>query len=180
VMYVSIACRCALGLVFLVSAVSKLRGFAAFADSVRDIGAVPPGMIRAVALAVTLAECATVPLLAAAPIAGSLVAAGLLVGFSATIALVLRRGATVVCRCFGSSTSVFARRHLVRNALLLTVAMVGLMTTLYAPGIDDLGAVAVAVVAGLLAALPAITFDDLVALFAPTRLSAAGAPPHQP
>jgi hypothetical protein len=74
-----------------------------------------------VAVAVLLAVPATAR-------AGLVLAVVLLSAFTVAIAAALRRGETASCNCFGRSTTPMGVRHLVRNALLLTVAGIGLVS----------------------------------------------------
>jgi hypothetical protein len=78
-------------------------------------------------------------------------------------AVARRSGA--VCRCFGPARTVLAHRHVVRNALLLLVAVVGMAASF----VVDSAAVGPAVVAAAIGALGAVLvvrFDDLAELFA--------------
>jgi hypothetical protein len=170
--YLAIAARCALGLVFLVSAASKLRAAAAFAgfeSSIRDMRLLPSAAVRAVALVVVAAEVA-VTILLAVPVtatAGLLTAAALVAVFSTAIVLVLRRGGSAVCRCFGSSDTPFGPAHLLRNALLGGTALAGTVGSLAAPTPVQVGGVIVTVMAATMVAFLAITLTDIIALFDP-------------
>ncbi|WP_030275331.1 MauE/DoxX family redox-associated membrane protein [Streptomyces sp. NRRL B-24484] len=174
--YAAVACRVLLALVFAASAVSKVRGraaFTAFEDALRGMRLVPAGRVRRTALLVAAAETALPPLLAlpATATAGLLLAVGLLAGLTASVAVTLRRGAVVGCPCFGATAVPLGRRHLVRN-LLLTAAALTALAAAHRPAPDG-GAQAAALLlaggAGALAALVTATLDDLAALFAPSR-----------
>lgn len=116
------------------------------------------------------AEAAVVVLLAvpATRTAGFVAAAALLAVLTAGIAVVLARGTTAPCRCFGASATPLSARHLVRNGVLVVVAVLGLAAPAGPPGI---GPALVATLAGAVAGLLVTVADDVVELFAPTSLS---------
>ncbi|WP_410050170.1 MauE/DoxX family redox-associated membrane protein, partial [Actinomadura sp. CNU-125] len=103
--------------VFTVSAVSKARSAAAYAEFAADVRRlVPAGPPRVLAGTVVAGEAA-VPVLLAVPgtaPAGFAVAVLLLAGFTAAILGALRRGETAPCRCFGTSGARLGRGHVVR------------------------------------------------------------------
>jgi hypothetical protein len=92
---------------------------------------VKPRWRSAVAAAVIMCELATAALLAAdvTALAGLGVGAALLIVFTMAISSVLRQGTSASCRCFGASTQPLGRRHLVRNAILLLIAAIGVTGT---------------------------------------------------
>lgn len=180
--YVVLAARCLVGVVFAVSALSKLRSRRALRDFAASLGqfGVLPGMRRPLAVAVALAEAAIPVLLTLAlagePAAGAaaraLTAAGfglaamLLAGFAIAIARALRRGVRAPCRCFGASTTPIGRQHLLRNGLLVAVAALGLAGVTAGPaGPASVGGATVAALAGFVAGALATAFDDLLDLF---------------
>ncbi|MFC7546089.1 MauE/DoxX family redox-associated membrane protein [Plantactinospora sp. GCM10030261] len=175
---VLLAARILIALVFVASAVSKLRGVAAFQSfetATRGMG-VPARLVRPAAIAVLAGEVLTVPLLALPPggLAGFAVAAVLLVAFSVGIALAVRRGTRQSCNCFGSSTTPMGVRHLVRNGFLLAVVAAGVagaVTGAAAP--SHPAAIAIVAVAAAVGALLVIRYDDLAALFVPDRPAAS-------
>jgi hypothetical protein len=180
--YVVLAARCLVGVVFAVSALSKLRTGRALRDFTASLAqfGVRPGRRRPVAVAVAGAEAA-VPVLLALALAGSpaagataraVAAAGfglaalLLAGFTVAIARAVRRGVRAPCRCFGASATPLGAQHLVRNGLLLAGAAVGLAGVVAGPaGPADLAGAAVAVLAGSVAGALVTAFDDLLDLF---------------
>ncbi len=167
------ACCWLLGVVFIVSAVSKLRSstaFAAFTGSVGDMSLVPHALARPIALVVPIGEvlAAVLLLIPATTFAGAVTALVLLTVFTTAITLVLRRGRVASCRCFGASERPFGSRHLVRNALLIAVALAAAATSASAPGPAQPAAVLLAVCTGTLGALLVVMFDELVELFAPS------------
>lgn len=183
--YVLLGARFLIGVVFLVSAVSKLRSGTALAEfvvSLRQLGLLRPGWLRPVALVVALGE-AMVPVLIALPVgmaasAGFLLAGGLLVAFSVAILIALHRGVQTACRSFGASGAVLGARHVVRNGVLLVVVAAGLAgVTLGSTSIHP-GGVAVTALAGLVAGVLVVALDDLVELFVGSPAQSPA--PHQP
>ncbi|WP_432588926.1 MauE/DoxX family redox-associated membrane protein [Streptomyces sp. HD1123-B1] len=177
--YALLACRFLIGGVFVVSAVSKLRGRTAFREfeaAAQEMGA-PARFRRPIALAVVTAE-GLIPLLLMVPpggLAGLALAGGMLLVFTVAMVTALRRKKTTSCACFGSSTAPIGRQHVVRNAALLVVTGVGVTAALGgAPGLPSHpGGIAVAAFAALVGALLVVATDELAALFAPP------APAHQ-
>ncbi|MFF4625302.1 MauE/DoxX family redox-associated membrane protein [Nonomuraea jabiensis] len=173
--YIGFGCRVLLAVVFFAAAVSKMRGRRNRTEFRASLGAfgVKPCWRSAVAAAVITCELATAVLLAAdaTALAGLGVGAALLIIFTMAINSVLRRGTSASCRCFGASTQPLGRRHLVRNAILLSIAAVGVTGTSPAKalGIAGWNPAALTVsgfVAVVLAAL-VISYDDLVAVVLP-------------
>ncbi|MHA3703105.1 MauE/DoxX family redox-associated membrane protein [Jatrophihabitans sp. YIM 134969] len=166
-----------LGGVLAVSSWSKLHSREVrrrFVSSVRGWRVAPDRYAGRVAAAVTGLELVTTVLLLTSvflPVAGfrlavSVLAALLLLGLTAGLVLLLRRGVVTGCACFGASTAPVGARHVVRNLALLAVAV---LTTVTAPA-TTAPAVAPAVLAAglaLVGALLVIRFDDVVALFTP-------------
>lgn len=178
-MYVLLGCAVSLCAVFGASLASKTgRGsFRAFATSAGPLRLFPTHWRAWLAATVVAAEVAvlagliaglfspwwtaltTVALLAFAG------AALLLTTFTVAIMMSLRRGDRAPCRCFGDSQEPLGHGHAVRNLLLLTVAAVGAGTAVLAePTVVQPAGVVVAVVAGLVAGLLAVRFDDVADL----------------
>lgn len=173
--HVGFAASCLIGLVFGISAVSKLRSFGEFARTTRLLLIAVAGPrrplsytgTRSVSVAVAAAESA-IPALALVPVlnpVGLGLAGLLLVGFGVGIAAAMRRGVRTSCRCFGASSQPLGARHLVRNAALLLVAVAGL-TAGPAGDIELAGRVIAAGAAAILAVL-VFRLDDLIDLFTP-------------
>ncbi|MEU6370055.1 MauE/DoxX family redox-associated membrane protein [Streptomyces sp. NPDC046931] len=177
------AIRCLIGVVFLVSAASKAgrSSFAAFVTSVVDMRILPRGAAAPAAVCTVAAEGAVAGLLAAparhAVTAGLLLAAGLLAVFTAAIALAVRRGTTVPCRCFGASVTPLGSPHIVRNTLLAGAAAFGAVCSAVAarPAPSPAGVVVPAVL-GLTAGALVTRLDDLSALFRPVPSGSGSAP----
>jgi hypothetical protein len=174
--YLAIGTSGLIGLVFLVSSLSKVRGrdaVRAFVRSVRDMRVLPAALVAPAATLVIVAELAVWLLLAipvaAAAIAGLLVAIGLLVPFTVAIGSVRWRGLRASCRCFGRPATAFRTQHLVRNAFLLCVAVVGLVawTT---PGEASTGGALVCWCTGLLVGAVVTVLDDVIDLFRPVDM----------
>jgi hypothetical protein len=165
--YLEIACRSTIGLVFLVAAAGKLRrGTDVFATSVRSLPLVPGRYARAVAIGVVTAELGT-PVLLAVPATVRLgfAWAGLLVGaFLVAILVALGRGVRADCACFGLRPVPFGRRHVLRNAILLGITVVGGLAA-GSPGGYTTGAAMLAVTTGLVATVLIVSFDDVAELF---------------
>ncbi|WP_407936533.1 MauE/DoxX family redox-associated membrane protein [Lentzea tibetensis] len=163
--YLALACRLLLLGVFLVALVSKMRAYREFERSLT--GLVPGKAIRPAAALTTAAEAAAVVLLAL-PHTGSLgfaLAGLLLAAFVAGIVLGLRRGTTAPCRCFGASETPLGWPHVIRNAVLLCAAALGLITGPAVP--TEIGGIAVTAACAAIAGLAVVRLDDLVALFRP-------------
>lgn len=164
--YLALAARAALLLVFLVSAVSKLRGrryFRGFADSLRPIA--PPRLTKVTAAAVAAAEAVCVLLLALPATAryGSLLAVALLAAFTLAAGWAVGTGRQLSCRCFGSQARPLSPRHVLRNVLLLALAGCGL-----GAGPVPVAGGLIAVAAGGTAALILISLDDVIELWHPS------------
>lgn len=164
-----LAVRLVLGLIFLAALASKVRGrdaYRGFVGSLAGLPWLPVRLTGALAGAVVLAEAGTVGLLtvpATVP-AGLGAAAVTLAAFLTGVAVSTRRGARLPCRCFGSSGAVMGTRHLVRNALLLALALAGLAATAVpAAGVSPAESVLVGGLS-LIAAVLVVRLDDLAYL----------------
>lgn len=183
--YLLVGLLALLGVVFALSALSKMRGPAAqrdFAAALRVLRLLPDRLVRPTAAAVTVAEagialsmaCAITATVGALPgeriaASGALGVAGLvLVVLTAGVALALRRGTGGRCACFGSTERPLGRHHLVRNGLLLLCVAGGLGVLGLAGGgsVEPAGAL-IATSAGVVGALLLVNLDDLVELFMP-------------
>jgi hypothetical protein len=168
--YVAIGCRILLGTVFLVAVAGKVRSparFRSFAQGLGDLRLVRRRLRRAVAAALVAVEAAVLLLLALPQTArvGLGLAAGVLLVFTAALGRALREGVRQPCRCFGAGTAPLSSIHLARNGIL--AALAGLGAALPGAGAVTPPGVLVTATAGLVAALPLIRLDDLVALFTP-------------
>jgi hypothetical protein len=171
--YVEVACRLLLATVFGIALAGKVSGRAAwtaFEDSLREMDVVPANRVTAAATASAAVEsaillCLLIPA-AAAGVAGFLLAAGLLTVFAWAITSVVRRKQAVACRCFGTSSTPLSGRHIVRNAALVAVALVGAVATTQTTA-AQLPAAVLAGVIGAVVGMLVAALDDLVALLRP-------------
>lgn len=168
--YVALSCRCLIGLIFLVSFATKVTpsAFRAFVESLRAMNVLPAPLARVTAIGVVFAELAVAASLVWTPSAraGALLAALLLVAFSAAIVMSLARNANATCRCFGAGGGRLGVRHVVRNALLFVAC------TLVVFGGDALADPQVGMAAagaGVAAALLVLGMDPVAELFGRSR-----------
>src|SRR5262249_56896128 len=94
---------------------------------------------------------------------GLAAAAGVPAVMTAVLARSLRRGARVRCRCFGAGAADVTGGHLVRNGIVIAVALLGLVGATIG-GRSSAGGVAVAVVAGVIGGVLLVRWDDLALL----------------
>ncbi|MFI6099757.1 MauE/DoxX family redox-associated membrane protein [Lentzea sp. NPDC051213] len=166
-LYLEICCRVVVGLVFLLAVVGKLRGRAeltAFAESLGSFGLRSTRVRSALAASVITVEAVTVVLLAVAPRLGLGLAAMMLVAFTAAVAAAKATGREVRCRCFGADGGLMGRKHMIRNGVLVVVALAGL-TPANATATPHLGLLFAAVSAAVLGAVALAHWDDLRFLF---------------
>ncbi|MBB5852627.1 MauE/DoxX family redox-associated membrane protein [Amycolatopsis umgeniensis] len=174
-MYLSIACAAALTLVFGISAAGKFGGerFRSFVASAGPLGLIPRARRAIVARMVVAVEFVIVGVL----ITGSAGrwwsalfpaftgAAALLAVFTAAITLSLSRGERAPCHCFGRSAMPLGVPQVVRNVLLLGIALIGSVASLVESPHGALPGTAVALCAGLVVGFVAVRSDDIVELF---------------
>src|SRR5579863_4975642 len=125
--YVVLACRCLIGMVFAVSAISKLRSGRAYRAFTSWLGTLPrlgTADTRPLAAAFAATEVAVVAMLALPWTwrAGLLSAAAVLAVFAAGAVVIARSGVRAPCLCFGAAAAPVGRRHVLRNAALSAVA----------------------------------------------------------
>jgi hypothetical protein len=186
--YLVIGAVALLGVVFGVSATSKLRAGRDFAASLRGLPLLPERWVRPVAATLTASEtllalgsAATVIALVArsagrpVALAVLLIAGALLLVLCAGIALAIRQGTGGNCACFGATGRPLGRRHLVRNGLLLLGVVLGLAGLGDGHHVQVAGGL-IAVCAGALVAAVLIHLDDLVELFAASPTPASTTP----
>jgi hypothetical protein len=175
--------------VFGVSAATKLRRRDSYASYVAGLG--ESRLVAGRALTVTaavlaagealVALCAVVAAVflvaahrapAGLPMVG-LAAAVVLTGIlTVGVAMVLRRGTRARCACFGSSAArPLGPPHLVRNAVMLAVAIIGLAASVAGTADIPVGASIVALAGGGVVGLLAVHLDELVDLFAASPAS---------
>lgn len=171
--YLEIGCRVLLSVVFGWSVFGKVRSRAAaagFTDSLTPLlGLLPvPVPKKVVAGCLLVAEAAVVVLPLPVPVLGLALACALLAALTGGVAVVVGRGLSVACRCFGASAERLGVPHLVRNTVLLSTACGGLGARLSAGGgpVEAAG-VLVATATAAVAAVLLVRLDDLIDLFAP-------------
>jgi hypothetical protein len=171
--YVEVACRLLLATVFGIALVGKVSGRAAwtaFEDSLRAMAVVPDRHVAAAARGSAATEAAIVVCLlipsAAVGAAGFVLAAGLLAVFAYAITAVVRRKQSVPCRCFGASSTPLSVRHILRNAALIVVALLGAATAVTSTPTQLPGLVLAGVIGAVIGMLVA-ALDDLVSLLRP-------------
>lgn len=115
------AAAVALAIVFALAAIAKLRSQQSTALGFAELHLPMPSLTARLVPAV---ELATAALLLVRPLWGGFVAFALLVGFTAFLADLVRRGVRVPCRCFGAvSAAPTSRAALRRNAVLLVLTL---------------------------------------------------------
>jgi uncharacterized membrane protein YphA (DoxX/SURF4 family) len=175
VAYLALTCRCAIGVVFLVSVSGKLRSRSAFDGFASWLAELPVpltgGRPRMAAVVMAGAE-ALIVLLVALPWTvrlGLVLAAVVLAVFTAGTWLAVARGTDASCQCFGVSASPLSRRHAVRDALLGVVAIAGAAAvgsgSSSSSGSAGMSLTAMSVGAGLVIAGFVVFLDDLAVLF---------------
>jgi hypothetical protein len=173
--YVAWSARTALGVMFVLSAVSKSRSAVSFREFRDGMVALAPWTARVAtscAVAVLVCEWVTVVLLTvpgwpeSVAAGGFVVAMALLGTFSMVLVAALRRGVVVGCRCFGSAARPVDGVQVLRNVVAVAVAMAGLVSLVVGGG-ASLGreGTAIAVVAGLVVGVLLVALDDVVHLF---------------
>ncbi len=165
--YVALACRCLTGIVFAVSAFSKVRSAAAFRDFSAWLGGLPLPGVRGRGAAAVMAGTEVVIVVALllpwTAQAGLALAAVTLAVFAAGTVAAVRRGVRTPCQCFGTSARPLGLRHAGRDLLLCAAAAAGAVSA-GAPAHP--AAVVLSLAAGLIAAAFVLFLDDITALFA--------------
>ena len=140
-LYLLAFCRIALGLVFLVSSLSKARDMAQFRAAIRAFHLLPPALSEMAALLFIGGECVVVVLLG---IGGPLLlpafilAGGLLLLFSLALISVIARKIQTACHCFGPSVKLVSRADVWRNVgfMLCVLGGIAALTWTRAPSIS--------------------------------------------
>jgi uncharacterized membrane protein YphA (DoxX/SURF4 family) len=167
--YVVLICRCLIGFVFVISALSKIRNRAAFQSFVTWLGSLPiPGRGRPIIpFAVVVAEVATAIMvwIPAVTTAGLALAACVMALFTLGVIAVLRSGMYVPCLCFGPSATPLGIPQLARNAVLCAIAAVGAVLSSRNQGPIEMGGLTLAVGVAVVVTVFAVLLDDLIGLF---------------
>lgn len=167
--YLVLVARCLLAAVLLLSTTTKVSGrasFQAFRDWVRDLTVVPPRWVTRVAVLMTAVEAITLLMLAlpATYPAGLILAALVMASFAGSAAVLVRRGITVPCRCFGAASAgrPMGATEIVRNILLTAIATsAAAAAVLAAPPIPAGAAIILAILLGGALGLVGTRLDDL-------------------
>lgn len=175
---IEIFSRCLLAIVFAYSAVAKLRSGGSFRGFMAWLGdlPVPVASRQAGTLAGGLAGAEVlIVVLAVLPwtvLAGFALAAATLAVFIAGTCLAISRGTKATCNCFGTRGAPLGPTHVVRDTILLVVAIVGAVAS-DAHGAHPAGTVLSVATAAVLA-VPVVFLDDLLSLFATGSPNPAG------
>ncbi len=113
--YLLAFCKITLGLLFLISFLSKLNSFSQYVATVRDFQLLPKSFTRLAAVLVLISELLIVLFLFKWPGIAFCLASILLVIFSAAFASVLVRNIQTTCNCFGTSQHPISQVDLLRN-----------------------------------------------------------------
>ena len=161
--------------IFVASFASKVRSraaLAAFADSLAGFG-IEGTRLQACTAGIVITAEAAAAVLVALPFTASwgLTAGALIITvFTVQASIARRRGLRPVCLCFGSSTSALGARHITRNALIIAVAIAGLLAE-FGSGRTHLAVAPVVLATGIavIAGTAVVVWDDLAALLAPLQ-----------
>jgi hypothetical protein len=170
-MFVVLSVRALLLVTFATAAGSKMRSRDAlrtFSAGLLRMGIVPADLAKPLALLVALSETSTSVLLAITRTTtwGFAGAGLLLLLFTAATARAVRSGVQVPCMCFGMGEVVIAPRHLVRNMVLLFLALIGFASDVVISNRHlATGSAILSVAVGALVALMFVRWDDLTLLF---------------
>jgi uncharacterized membrane protein YphA (DoxX/SURF4 family) len=117
--------RITLGAVFIIAAVAKLRGLDGFVESFAAGAGLPNGLSRASAYAICIGELALAGalLLSKGAVLVPASAALFLVVATAFLIRLRKRGGGLGCNCFGVGQRPVGWVELVRNALLIALAV---------------------------------------------------------
>lgn len=181
--YLLIGERCLLAAVFAAAFAGKTRGaqrFRRFATSIQTMAILPERMATPAGAVVVAGEGLTVALLLipATIRAGFASAAILLIVFIGVVIRSVRGGIVAECRCFGNAGSIMSNAMIVRNALLLALAVPGMVwrPTVSVDSTASVVGIALALLAGFAAAAAFIRYyDRLVRLLVQRRYSTVSA-----
>jgi hypothetical protein len=128
--------RVLLAVTLAVAALGKLRGRAAFAGTLQELGWRSESRRRAAAVALPAAELGAAVLLAAPPtvIWGYAAALALLLAMTTAAATAVKRGRRPPCRCFGRGEERIGGGTLIRNGVLMLAGTAGLAGALASAG----------------------------------------------
>jgi hypothetical protein len=189
----SIAALVVAAVIYGTSAASKLRGpvgYRGYREGLGETRLVPERWLSSVAAALAATEAVTAVLAATGAVllavrwgpvvatVGLGAAALLAVVLTVGVAVVVRRGTSARCACFGATTvSQIGGAHLIRNGTLLAALVAGLVPVTSTAGRPAAAGVVLALAAAGTASLVLIRLDDIVELFrAPASSTGRQAP----
>ncbi|MEU8407786.1 MauE/DoxX family redox-associated membrane protein [Micromonospora sp. NPDC048842] len=175
--YLLVTCQAAMVFTFVAAAGSKVLragALAAFRDALPRMIFLPKRFSWSVAWLVVVAEMATAVIVAVPGLAmvGFLLAMGLMLIFTLSIASMVRRGSVEPCRCFGVSTRPPGWIDVIRNLALIAVAGAGLAGTAGSANVADIGVggLALATGVGAVIALLLMNLGEIADLMSPARV----------
>ncbi|GHO90063.1 hypothetical protein KSF_001110 [Reticulibacter mediterranei] len=171
-MFFSAFCRCATGVVFLISFGSKVRDIAQFQRSIVAFRLLSRKLSNTAAILFLGGELAVVLLLLGGGellLPGFMLALLLLIIFSIALASVIVRKLHISCNCFGSSDQQVTVVDVWRNVGLIVCVLAGYSTTSWSQGsgrILGLGEWLLAAISALLLSLLWLQLSNIVQLLA--------------
>lgn len=182
-----VALASALALVFGIAVVGKLHpaGFREFRRSVGELwfgpGTLPSAGRHGLAVLLLVVELGVAVVLTSEAVlalaerpwwtaVGFAAAVLLLVAFTTVHAMAIARNQAVPCACFGRASTIIGVPALVRSIILLSLAITGLVLSLFTTAGSDPSMAVLAAPAGLVLGLLLIGLEDLVVLIRPTKL----------
>ena len=113
--YLLAFCKITLGLLFLISFLSKLKSFSQYVATVSEFRLLPKSFTRLAAVLILISELLVVIFLFKWQVVAFWLASILLIIFSTAFISVLFRNIQVTCNCFGPSQHPVSQADLVRN-----------------------------------------------------------------
>lgn len=172
--YVILGCRLLLVGIFLTSLAGKVRSRQAFREfltataTLLDVAPEPARRLGMLAMAAEAAIVVLVIVPATVPF-GFALSAVTLGGFAYALVRALKRGNAAPCHCFGASAAPVRKLHVVRNVVLIVLALMALVATF--GGMShavEIPGVVITALAALVCVMLVVRLDDLAELFGPT------------
>ncbi|MFD8529689.1 MauE/DoxX family redox-associated membrane protein [Streptosporangium canum] len=165
-------CATIIAVVLAVSLAGKLRNFPEFVESIKALDFIPRRLVALTAVLIAAIESILFLMTATAPLgdrrttmAAFALSAMLFTVFGIVITISLSRGLAVRCHCFGRARAAFSVRHVVRNGILVVIALAGLATSA-STGMVGVPETVISIASGLFCAIFLIAMDDVSELFA--------------
>jgi len=108
-------CRCAIGFVFALSSLSKVRNFSRYIDTVRIFRLIPETFVGWAARVILALEILVVVSLFVSQVVGFWLASVLLLVFSIALASTIVRNIKTSCNCFGTGDRPISALDILRN-----------------------------------------------------------------